>query len=229
MTLRLQDTCAFWKHLGSATMCGECWMCKMVAPSDDVRCSALSMEGNRCVLIRNHPDIPGSHRYQPRVEPRPEEMATYDLLHALWTAHASGNYNHDMKELWMEMGGRLREIHDAQDKAARKAAETMPGGAVRDPQTADFSQLSYIGIRKIAETCHEGDLKYGRDNWRKGMPVSNLLSHAMEHIFQLQSGDVSENHLGHALWNLMIAAEFIETRPELIDILPLRKAMGLGE
>lgn len=105
--------------------------------------------------------------------------------------------------------------------------EVTPGGANRAPVPADYSQLSIHALRLMAETQHEGNVRYGVGNWRKGIPVSNLFSHAIEHILKIQNGDISENHLGHALWNLEKAAHFIATRPDLIDVIPLRKSMGI--
>lgn len=107
-------------------------------------------------------------------------------------------------------------------------------GAVRSSVTAggikpaDYSQHTAAGMRRLAEAQAEGNTKYGYGNWQKGIPVSNLLSHALAHIFALQCGDISEDHLGHALWNLDKAAHFIETRPDLIDVVPLRDAMMKG-
>lgn len=104
----------------------------------------------------------------------------------------------------------------------------VPGGAVREPRPVDYSQLSHIALRLVGETQHEGNEKYGYGNWQSGLPVSNLLSHAIEHILKLQNGATDENHLGHAIWNLMVAAHFIELRPDLIDVPPMRKALGLA-
>jgi hypothetical protein len=50
----------------------------------------------------------------------------------------------------------------------------------------------------------------------------------LAHINQWLAGDSSEDHLAHAVWNLMSALHFEETRPDLIDIparaTPLAKA-----
>lgn len=113
--------------------------------------------------------------------------------------------------------------------APKPTEELMPGGANRESQPTDYSQLSYHALRLMAETQAEGNNRYGVGNWQKGLPISNLLSHALEHILKLQNGDISENHLGHALWNLEKAAHFIKERPDLIDVIPMRKAMGLDE
>lgn len=112
--------------------------------------------------------------------------------------------------------------------------KVVPGGADRVPVDFDYSQLSIHGLRLMAFTQHEGNLKYGYGNWQKGIPISNLLSHAIDHILKLQNGELDDapsilTHLGHALWNLEKAAHFIATRPDLVDVIPLRKAMGLDD
>jgi hypothetical protein len=106
-------------------------------------------------------------------------------------------------------------------------SEVVEGGALRVPTATDYSQLSQHALRLMAETQAEGNAKYGYGNWQKGLPLSNLMSHAIEHILKFVNGDVSENHLGHALWNLEKAAHFVVERPDLVDIIPLRKALGL--
>jgi len=99
----------------------------------------------------------------------------------------------------------------------RKVFET---GAHRDEIKADFSAISHIGLRRLAETHYEGDEKYGRGNWRKGIPVHNLLSHAVGHIFKFIWGDRSEDHLGHAAWGIFAAMHFEETMPAMMYGLP---------
>jgi hypothetical protein len=109
----------------------------------------------------------------------------------------------------------------------QKPSEVTPGGADRVAVGTDYSQLSHHALRLMAETQAEGNAKYGYGNWQKGLPLSNLISHAIEHILKFANGDLSENHLGHALWNLEKAAHFMVERPDLVDIKPLRKALNL--
>lgn len=126
-----------------------------------------------------------------------------------------------------QMGGQVVAAATEPDQR-----ETFHTGAHRSSTTAgaanptDYSQLSHVALRLMAETQAEGNAKYGYGNWQRGIPLSNLLSHALAHIFAIINGDVSENHFGHALWNLEKAAHFVETRPDLIDIEPLRKALN---
>lgn len=112
----------------------------------------------------------------------------------------------------------------------RSAPEPVADGmANRVPVGADYSQISHIALRMMAETQAEGNKKYGVGNWQIGLPLSNLISHAVEHLMKLVNADTSDGttidqHFGHALWNIEKAAHFYHTRPDLIDILPLVKA-----
>lgn len=106
------------------------------------------------------------------------------------------------------------------------------GGAVRShlvaggAKPARFDLMSPVGLRRLAETYAEGAEKYSPNNWRRGIPVSNLLNHAMAHLNAYAAGDRTEDHLSHATWNLFAIMEFEETRPELVDVPPdlLREA-----
>ena len=66
------------------------------------------------------------------------------------------------------------------------------------------SQLAHL----YAQAMHEGAGKYGENNWRKGIPAPNLLNHALHHLFKLVSGDQSENHRSHLVWNVLTLIHF---------------------
>lgn len=110
------------------------------------------------------------------------------------------------------------------------ADPVMPGGANRDKSAdkpANWCTLEYESVRALAETNFEGDTHYGLDNWMKGLPASDLINHAMEHLFKLVSGDALESHLEHAMWNLGKLRWMARNRPDLIDLPRVRKALGL--
>jgi hypothetical protein len=101
--------------------------------------------------------------------------------------------------------------------------QQFASGAVRSAhvageQMARFDLVSPIGLRRLAETCHQGAVRYSPNNWRRGIPASSLLNHALAHIVAYLGGDRSEDHMSHAAWNLFAVMEFEETRPELIDV-----------
>ncbi len=110
-------------------------------------------------------------------------------------------------------------------------------GAVRGKESFNkfphrFDLISHIGLRRLAETYGEGAIKYDENNWLKGIPVSNLMNHVLNHITKYLSGDTSEDHLAHASWNLFTAMHMEETKPDLMDLFyrkvdPMLTAKGL--
>lgn len=92
-------------------------------------------------------------------------------------------------------------------------------GAVR---SADCDQVRYdlitpIGLRALAKTYAEGAEKFGVCNWENGMPVTDLLNHAIAHIYTFLGGDRKEDHLAHAAWNVLGAIHSMEKWPDLND------------
>lgn len=110
--------------------------------------------------------------------------------------------------------------------------ETFSTGAkrVKLGDQVKFDQLSPHALREIAETQAEGDKKYGVGNWRKGLPVGDILNHVYNHLnlyqMDLEKGKVGqemgtdENHLAHAAWGLMVLMHYRATRKleELNDL-----------
>lgn len=117
----------------------------------------------------------------------------------------------------------LSPIEEAKRKAATiptgEPMKHFPTGAVRGTDCDDtrFDLISPIGLRRLAETYAEGAEKYGPDQWKKGLPASDLLNHSIAHIYKWLSGDRSEDHLPHAVWGLFAVMHFEECLPEMID------------
>lgn len=55
-----------------------------------------------------------------------------------------------------------------------------------------------------------GGIKYDLRNWEKGMPISECLASAQRHIEQYKRGDIDEDHLAQARWNLGAAIHYEE-------------------
>lgn len=107
-------------------------------------------------------------------------------------------------------------------------------GAVRQAQVAGERQfparyelISPVGMRRLAETCGEGALKYSDHNWEQGIDIKNLLQHALAHIYTYIDGDAADDHLAHAAWNLFAAMHMEEKRPNMQN-LPTRQSTVPG-
>ena len=90
-------------------------------------------------------------------------------------------------------------------------------GAVRssDAEPYRFDLISPVGLKAVARACAEGANKYSDFNWEAGMPVNDLLNHAIRHIYEYLSGDREEDHLGHAAWNVIGAIHSVELWPDI--------------
>lgn len=108
-------------------------------------------------------------------------------------------------------------VRPSQPEPAAGTTAKFGTGAVRSDSVEEFRYdlVSPIGLREVARACAEGAGKYGDWNWEKGMPVHDLLNHAIAHIFQFLEGDRSEPHLGHAAWNLLAAIHSDKLWPEI--------------
>jgi hypothetical protein len=97
---------------------------------------------------------------------------------------------------------------------------TFSTGAVRgtDASGVRFDLITPIGLRRLAETCAEGAKKYGDRNWEKGIPATQMLNHAIRHVYLWLQGDASEDHLAHSAWNILGVCHFEEVLPKMIDV-----------
>src|SRR5258705_927516 len=104
--------------------------------------------------------------------------------------------------------------------------ETFKTGAVRQTGVVGSKLARYdllmetIGMRRLAATYGEGAIKYGDNNWKHGIPNSNLLNHTIAHLHSWSSGDRTEDHLAHAAWGLFAIMEFEERPIQLTDPFP---------
>jgi hypothetical protein len=102
------------------------------------------------------------------------------------------------------------EIHEENKR-------THDSGAIRstDKDNVAYHLISPIALKVLAQVLKEGGQKYGEYNWENGFPVTDILNHAVGHIYDFLSGDNSEDHLGHAFCNLMFAIHSFKLWPDL--------------
>ncbi len=106
-------------------------------------------------------------------------------------------------------------------KNAPDGSHHFDSGAVRAKlDDVRFDLISPQALRRLAATYNEGAVKYGDNNFRKGMEFSNVINHVLEHIntYLANSDPDGEDHLAHACWGLMTLMEQEATRPDLNDL-----------
>lgn len=89
---------------------------------------------------------------------------------------------------------------------------TFPSGAQRDAHEGKgrYDLLQHKALHRVAVVAEKGGLKYGDDNWRKGIPDPDLFDSALRHLHQACSGKVDEDHLAQCVWNVLCIMEFQE-------------------
>jgi hypothetical protein len=72
--------------------------------------------------------------------------------------------------------------------------------------------IPFYSIYRIGAIFIEG-LRYGRDNWRKGVGDKDYqeerLEHAINHLFLYKEGDTSEDHLAKVAWFCVTQMELL--------------------
>lgn len=103
------------------------------------------------------------------------------------------------------------------DSGNRTEFET---GAVRDMKkgVGRMDLLPWYGIMEVSKHCEEGAEKYGEHNVDKGIPLHSLCDSAARHLAKFISGEMDEDHLRAACWNLLWALNQRKTHPELDDL-----------
>ena len=88
------------------------------------------------------------------------------------------------------------------DSGKRSEFET---GSVRDACEGKGipSLIPVSALRAVAKRFEDGAIKYGRDNWKKGQPLSRYVDSINRHLWDYLDGCEKEDHLGAVIWNAM--------------------------
>ena len=98
---------------------------------------------------------------------------------------------------------------------------TYETGATRsaDAEGVRYDLVPPEGIEAVAKAMAVGATTHGAHNWKKGLRNSILINHALRHIVEyMKEGSVNEDHIGHALANLMMLKWNEANLPELNDL-----------
>jgi hypothetical protein len=91
-------------------------------------------------------------------------------------------------------------------------AEHLATGAIRSDASGKgrYDLIPPLAMRRVAVVYERGGEQKGDNNWMLGVPRTRLLSSALRHTYQAVNGETDEDHLAHAVWNLLAAIHFEE-------------------
>lgn len=76
-------------------------------------------------------------------------------------------------------------------------------------------------ILEVARQFEDGAVKYGDNNWQKGIPVRCYIDSAVRHYLKFLRGDKDEPHDRAFCWNIICAIWTCKHKPELNDYDPV--------
>lgn len=80
-----------------------------------------------------------------------------------------------------------------------------------------FDQKWETMLRAVSKQFEEGAVKYGENNWQKGIPVKRYIDSAIRHYLKAHRGDTDENHDVAFVWNVLCAIWTCQHYPNLND------------
>lgn len=100
-------------------------------------------------------------------------------------------------------------------------AQQYETGGQRSSETGRgrYDLIPAEGLARLAARAEEGAVKYGEDNWKKGLPLRRYVNSMFRHVTQYNAGDREEDHLAAIAWNALALASS--------EVLILQGAMSL--
>lgn len=96
-----------------------------------------------------------------------------------------------------------KKLHSAFEESDGPTRYQFETGAQRNSATFSFHLIPPFFLRELAKVHEEGAKKYGVENWRKGLPMSDYYNHVIEHLLAYVGGEREEIHLSHAAWGCL--------------------------
>lgn len=106
--------------------------------------------------------------------------------------------------------------------------EKFPTGAVRDSQEGKprFDLIPPHALLRVADVFAEGCKKYAARNWESGIEISRSFSSLERHTQAYKRGERDEDHLAHAVANLLFMMSFEGTDMDDSHVLTGPKKSG---
>lgn len=81
-------------------------------------------------------------------------------------------------------------------------------------QKQAFEDSAETMLLEVSKHFEEGALKYGENNWQKGIPASCYVDSAVRHYLKWRRGDTDERHDRAFVWNLICCIWEVERHAE---------------
>jgi len=88
-----------------------------------------------------------------------------------------------------------------------------------------WSLVDFESLEGLVQVLEYGAQKYARDNWKKGMPVTQVSESLMRHLFAFLRGEDIDpesgcRHISHVMCNTMFLEYILREKPHYDDRKP---------
>lgn len=96
---------------------------------------------------------------------------------------------------------------------------TFETGAHRndDAGKPKMSLIPHEELIRVLDRYRTGADRFGANNWKNGMKLTELYDSAQRHLTSWFMGDTTEDHAAAAVWNIMGAMWMEKNKPEMDD------------
>lgn len=82
--------------------------------------------------------------------------------------------------------------------------------------------IDWQSLKPLLEVLEYGAEKYERDNWKKGMPITDISDSLMRHLISFLNGEDEDeesgiSHIGHIMANAMFLQYVMDNKKEEFD------------
>ena len=82
-----------------------------------------------------------------------------------------------------------------------------------------WSLVDFKSLEDLVKVLEFGAKKYGDDNWKKGLPTTEICESMLRHTFAFMQGEDNDtesgiSHIGHIMCNVMFLAHMIREKKE---------------
>ena len=86
-----------------------------------------------------------------------------------------------------------------------------------------WSLVDYKSLEPMVEVLEFGARKYSKDNWKKGLPATEILESLLRHVYEMLDGNVIDEEsgqriIGHIMCNAMFLSYVLKNKPEFDDL-----------
>ena len=107
--------------------------------------------------------------------------------------------------------------------AVTKSLGESPQALRYNQGNGECSSVDFKSLEPMVRVLEYGGKKYARNNWRKGMPATQIIESMLRHTYKLLEGELVDpesgiEHIGHIQCNALFLSYVLSEKPEFNDL-----------